>query len=120
MKKLGKIVSLLLMGSMICSLCACGGKGGNQVVFGTNAEFPPFEYTSDGVNFDGIDMAIANQICAENGKTAVINNMEFDSLLIALQRKNLVSFHFSVHRRQIMRIFGCGRRNVWRCLCLSI
>lgn len=85
MKKLGKIVSLLLMGSMICSLCACGGKGGNQVVFGTNAEFPPFEYTSDGVNFDGIDMAIANQICAENGKTAVINNMEFDSLLIALQ-----------------------------------
>ena len=85
MKKLGKLLSLLLMGSMIFSLCACGGKSGNQIVFGTNAEFPPFEFTSDGVNFDGIDIAIANQICSENGKTAVINNMEFDSLLIALQ-----------------------------------
>lgn len=85
MKKISKIVSLLLMGSMIFSLCACGGKSDNQVVFGTNAEFPPFESTMDGTTFTGIDIAIAEQICAENGKTAVINNMEFDSLLIALQ-----------------------------------
>ena len=58
------------------------------IVFGTNAEFPPFEFnTSSGVigTFDGIDMAIAKQIAEDHGKTAEIEDMEFDSLLVALQ-----------------------------------
>lgn len=58
------------------------------ITFGTNAEFPPFEFVaSNGVidQYDGIDMAIAKQIAEENGMTAAIENMEFDSLLIALQ-----------------------------------
>lgn len=61
---------------------------GGTLTFGTNAEFPPFEYvTANGVigEFDGIDMAIAKQIAEENGMTAAIENMEFDSLLVALQ-----------------------------------
>ena len=56
--------------------------------FGTNAEFPPFEFVSaSGVidEFDGIDIVIAKQIAEENGMKAAIENMEFDSLLIALQ-----------------------------------
>lgn len=58
------------------------------ITFGTNAEFPPFEFVaSSGVidQYDGIDMAIAKQIAEENGMTAAVENMEFDSLLIALQ-----------------------------------
>lgn len=58
------------------------------LVFGTNAEFPPFEYVAgSGVidQYDGIDMAIAKQIAEKNSMTAVIENMEFDSLLVALQ-----------------------------------
>ena len=58
------------------------------ITFGTNAEFPPFEFvTAQGVidEFDGIDMVIAKTIAEENGKIAKISNMEFDSLLIALQ-----------------------------------
>ena len=35
--------------------------------------------------YDGIDMAIAKQIAEDNGMTAAIENMEFDSLLVALQ-----------------------------------
>lgn len=61
---------------------------GGTITFGTNAEFPPFEYvTANGVigEFDGIDMAIAKQIAEDNGMTAAIENMEFDSLLVALQ-----------------------------------
>lgn len=60
----------------------------NTLTFGTNAEFPPFEFvTSNGVidQYDGIDMAIAKQIAEKNGMTAAIENMEFDSLLVALQ-----------------------------------
>lgn len=58
------------------------------LTFGTNAEFPPFEYVaSSGVidQYDGIDMAIAKNIAEANGMTAVVENMEFDSLLVALQ-----------------------------------
>lgn len=63
-------------------------EAGGTLTFGTNAEFPPFEFVaSDGVidQYDGIDMAIAKQIADKNGMTAVIENMEFDSLLVALQ-----------------------------------
>ena len=63
------------------------GEGG-VITFGTNAEFPPFEFvTSEGVidQYDGIDMAIADQIASEYGMEAQINNMEFDSLLLALE-----------------------------------
>lgn len=58
------------------------------ITFGTNAEFPPFEFVAgSGVidQYDGIDMAIAKQIAEDNGMTAAVENMEFDSLLIALQ-----------------------------------
>ena len=61
---------------------------GGTITFGTNAEFPPFEYvTANGVigEYDGIDMALAKQIAEENGMTAAIENIEFDSLLVALQ-----------------------------------
>ena len=107
MKLVKKLAALGLAAVMTLSMAACGSKptetfestGGAEIegtdtgvssslVFGTNAEFPPFEYVAGtGVidNFDGIDMAIAKQIAEENGMTASINNMEFDSLLLALQ-----------------------------------
>lgn len=58
------------------------------LTFGTNAEFPPFEFVAgSGVidQYDGIDMVIAKQIAEDNGMTAAIENMEFDALLIALE-----------------------------------
>ena len=65
---------------------------GGKIVFGTNAEFPPFESISaNGVigEFDGIDIAIAAEIGEELGMEASIENMEFDSLLVALQNKQI-------------------------------
>ena len=90
MKKLKKLIVMGLTSvMMMTALTACGGAAeSNNITFGTNAEFPPFEYvTSGGVigDYDGIDMAIAKKIGEDIGKEATINNMEFDSLLIALQ-----------------------------------
>ena len=91
MKKATKLLAATLaMVTAACTLTACGGGSskGEAITFGTNAEFPPFEYvTSSGVigEFDGIDMAIAKQIAEDNGMTAKMENMEFDSLLVALQ-----------------------------------
>ncbi len=98
-----KMVIGLTAAMMTLSLAACGGSkdegtaakddsaeqaGGGKIVFGTNAEFPPFEFVAGSGTidqYDGIDIAIAKQIGTDIGKEATINNMEFDSLLIALQ-----------------------------------
>lgn len=109
MKKVTKVAALVLtMAILVSVLAACGNSNaennasqaagqssdaqasaaGGEIKFGTNAEFPPFEFvTANGVlgQYDGIDMTLAKQIAEENGKTAVIENMEFDSLLVALQ-----------------------------------
>ena len=75
---------------MLITLCACGSSDSEQatLTFGTNAEFPPFEFiAANGAigEFDGIDIAIAKQIAEENEMTPAIENMEFDSLLLALE-----------------------------------
>ena len=89
MKKTVKYAVLsLIMIILIPTLTACGKKDGGTLTFGTNAEFPPFEFeTDDGIidQYDGIDIAIAKMIADENDMTAVVVNMEFETLLEALQ-----------------------------------
>lgn len=105
MKKFTKVLALgMALTLSAFALAGCGGSSsgaketaapaaeteaaGGTIVFGTNAEFPPFEFTTtEGVigQYDGIDMAIAKKIAEDNGMTAEINNMEFDSLLVALE-----------------------------------
>lgn len=106
MKNLKKFAAVILsLAFVLGALTACGSGGTidttangepdtsaaeevKPLVFGTNAEFAPFEFvSSQGVigEFDGIDMMIAKKIAEANGMEAQINNMEFDSLLIALQ-----------------------------------
>ena len=86
-----KFIKLLLSVTTVCALlsgCGSGGSGSESLKIGTNAEFPPFEFvTSSGVigEYDGIDMAIANEIGKQTGKFIQIENMEFDALLIALE-----------------------------------
>lgn len=92
-----KTIALLLAALMLVALFAgCAKKEApaetKTVVFGTNAEFPPFEFvTANGTigEFDGIDIAIAKKICEDNGMTASIENMEFDSLIVALANGQL-------------------------------
>ncbi len=89
-KMMKKLVLAVACVTTVAMFAACGGKeeATDTIKFGTNAEFPPFEFVAaNGVigEYDGIDMAIAKQIGDELGKTAQIENMEFDSLLLALQ-----------------------------------
>lgn len=70
------------------ALTGCGAKKDtNKLVMGTNAAFPPFEYTTtNGLvgEFDGIDVAIAKNIAESNGLTLEISDMEFDGLISAV------------------------------------
>lgn len=91
MKKGIRIIAFMVaLITLTLTLTACEEKKDpNKIIFGTNAEFPPFEFVVNGEGtigeFDGIDIAIADLIAKDNGKTAEIQNMEFDSLLIALE-----------------------------------
>ena len=93
-----KLLALLLVAAMVLSCAACGSstqeaatEGDTEItsiVFGTNPEFPPFEFiTTEGVlgEYDGIDMAMAVKIGEEIGAEVSMESMEFDSLLVALQ-----------------------------------
>lgn len=81
-----KIVALAAASVMaVASLAGCGKS--DSLVMGTNAEFPPFEYTtSQGLldEFDGIDVAMALEIAENAEKTLEIEDMEFDGLIAAV------------------------------------
>ncbi|MCR5001650.1 MAG: basic amino acid ABC transporter substrate-binding protein [Lachnospiraceae bacterium] len=86
MKKLSK--ALLVLTGAALLLSGCGSKKSSALTFGTNAEFPPFEFvSSSGIidQYDGIDLAIVKKIGEDTGRDVKIENMEFDSLLIALE-----------------------------------
>ncbi|MCR5603065.1 MAG: basic amino acid ABC transporter substrate-binding protein [Lachnospiraceae bacterium] len=87
MKKVTAALLTAVASAMILAGCGSKGSASNVIKFGTNAEFPPFEFISaEGVieEYDGIDMALAKDIGEQTGKEIKIENMEFDSLLIAL------------------------------------
>ena len=92
MKKFFKVTALVAcMALLVMSLVACGGEKAQDTKvlnIGTNAEFPPFEFidAEAGVigEFAGIDVEIGKAVAESIGSEAVINNMDFDSLLIAL------------------------------------
>ena len=81
-----KVVALAAASVMaVAALAGCGSS--DKLIMGTNAAFPPFEYTtSQGLvgEFDGIDVAIANKIAENVGKELQIEDMEFDGLVASV------------------------------------
>lgn len=93
MKKFSKVLCLLLAILMVIGLAACGAADTNSepekvddtLVMGTNAAFPPYEFVDDNNNIVGIDAEIAAAVAEKLGKKLEIKDMEFDSLLTAVQ-----------------------------------
>ena len=57
-----------------------------KLIMATEAGFAPYEYTEDGSTVIGVDVDIANEIAKAMGKELVIQNMNFDSALLAVQQ----------------------------------
>lgn len=70
------VASLFVMGFTGC-------KGEKVIRMGTNAAFPPFEYI-EGSKFAGIDIELSEAIAKDLGKELKVENMEFASLIDAL------------------------------------
>ena len=58
------------------------------IVMGTNAEFPPFE-SVEGNEYVGFDIDISKKIAEKLGMELKIENMQFSSLVAALQTKKV-------------------------------
>ena len=61
-----------------------------KLIMSTNAQFPPYEMVADGegfngTGFEGIDIEIASAIADKLGLELIIDDMEFDSALLAVQ-----------------------------------
>ena len=89
--KFTKVMSLILAGAMsVAVLASCGEKEAvtnvevEKISMATNAAFPPYEY-KEGENFVGIDVEIATAIAEKLGKELEILDMEFDSIITAVQ-----------------------------------
>lgn len=61
-----------------------------KLIMSTNAQFPPYEMVADGEGvydgFEGIDVEIAVELANRLGLELVIDDMDFDSSLIAVQQ----------------------------------
>ena len=91
MKKMFKtVLAVAMVAVMALSFAGCGeSTDGSKLIMATNAEFPPFEFVAADGNgicgeFDGIDIAIANEIAKDMGATLEVSNMDFNSIIPAV------------------------------------
>lgn len=86
MKSFKKIIAVMLITVMaLCMLAGCAEKEDNTLTMGTNAAFPPYEFVDDNGKIVGIDAEIAEAVAKKMGKELVIKDMDFDSLLTAVE-----------------------------------
>ena len=57
-----------------------------KLIMSTNATFPPYEMVADDGSFEGIDVEIAGAVAAKLGLELVIDDMDFDAALLAVQQ----------------------------------
>ena len=83
------LTALLLVGM----LAGCGSSANDlntveagKLIMSTNAAFPPYEMVADDGSFEGIDVEIAGAIAEKLGLELVIDDMEFDAALLAVQQ----------------------------------
>ncbi len=80
-----KILITVLAAFTLLSVASCSSsEDANTLVMATNAYFPPYEYYEND-KVVGIDPDIMEAICADLGMTLKIEDMEFDSIITAVQ-----------------------------------
>ena len=111
-----KYIALFLASIMMLGLLAgCGAPAANsdnelglvedgKLVMSTNAAFPPYEMTTDDGGFEGIDVEIAGEIAKKLGLELVVDDMDFDSALLAVQqgKSDIVMAGVSVTEKRLM------------------
>ncbi len=89
MKKLLALALAMMMTLSLFAGCGSSGDGmtieAGKLIMSTNAEFPPYEMTTDDGGYAGIDIEIAQAIADKLGLELVIDDMDFNPALTAVQ-----------------------------------
>lgn len=93
MKKTRLIALAMAVLMLLCAVVGCQSKESTVkegcLTVGTNAAFPPFEYLGDNGEADGFDVALMKAIAKEVGLEFKLEDMEFNSLIAAVQSKQI-------------------------------
>lgn len=89
-----KILCIALVVLMVLSLGACGKTNAPEakpaLVYATSADYPPFEFIiideAGNQQYAGIDVSLAKKIAEDMGRELKVVNMNFDSLMAAMQK----------------------------------
>lgn len=89
-KSLVVVMIIALVSTFTLVSCGGGSSSGMTVEEGvlhmaTNAAFPPYESTTDDGGYEGIDVEIAQAIAEKLGCELVVDDMDFSSILTAVQ-----------------------------------
>jgi len=57
-----------------------------KLIMSTNAAFPPYEMVADDGSYEGIDVEVAGAIAEKLGLELVVDDMDFDAALLAVQQ----------------------------------
>lgn len=57
-----------------------------KLIMSTNAAFPPYEMVADDGSYEGIDVEVAGAIAGKLGLELVVDDMDFDAALLAVQQ----------------------------------
>ena len=83
------LAALFAISAVACTAGTAATSAKEKLTLGTSADYPPFEFIilEDGQQkYVGIDISVANAICDDAGKELNVMNMDFDSLMAALQK----------------------------------
>lgn len=81
------ITCLLMMSTLVMSGCN-EDKPKDVLTFSISAEYPPFEYYENG-KVTGFDIELAELIAKELGKKAIFEDMQFSTMLAALNTNSV-------------------------------
>ena len=94
MKTFRNLAALLPALAMVFLLAGCAGETGGKydtvesgkLHMATNAQFPPYEMTTDSGGYEGIDVEIATAIAGKLGLELVVDDMDFNAVITAVQQ----------------------------------
>ena len=86
MKRIFALVMAVILVAGVFALAGCGktDDDGAKLVLATSADFPPYEYI-EGSEYAGIDIEIAGLIAEKLGRELVVENMNFNSIINAVE-----------------------------------
>ena len=122
MRQLGLLIFIFVWCSAASSFAA--SKTAEVLVVGSNVEYYPYEFKDSKGEVSGFDIDMMKEIAAKMGKSIVFYNMDFDALIVALQKHridlaisgmditpdrlkevNMVPYYNNNHRKNLAWVF---------------